>query len=97
MDEKTGINPIIEFKSNNNVEENKDEGKGVINNLPKPFVKQGQSVNNTKSPRNKDINPNKKKSNTNINNKNVSDDVYRKFLMAAKKGDRDLFLELLEL
>lgn len=76
-----------------------EKGERLINHLPKPFVKQAE---------NKILNSVEKKSDDTLNktaptedisieakNKKFTDDLYRKILIYAKKGDRDAFLEIL--
>jgi hypothetical protein len=56
--------------------------KKLINNLPKPFVKQNVKATNVSTPE--------------FNHEGI-DGKHRKMLQAAKKGDRDLFLEIVEM
>lgn len=86
-----------------------EKGEGLINILPKPFVKQAENKIFV-SPNTSNSNINEKKSDDLINktlntedttreleekNKKYLGDLYRKLLIYSKKGDRDAFLEIL--
>lgn len=62
-----------------------DKTEKLINNLPKPFVKQNNNVQTM---------PNEK---LEKGSNNSMDIIHRKLLSSAKKGDRDAFLQAVEL